>query len=426
MKESNERKDIIPNLSLLYFATALIALVSLYTTFEGMNLFLRTDMALVASSGVQISLYAVAWSIRLAKRYILGLLVIYILTAIVSIGFSYINFYNTFSREIKPFEIRRAAFDSTISIYARIDEQLLLSKGNALLIDSALTKYQLDELKGNSPIISGKIANHLYVKKVLSGASEIIKEWELKHNKKYQPGPGKGPLYNYISNKLQEVRIRSNELNVTMSSIHSLRNQLNPNSNATSNFKILAEAYGKIPWGIVKEFIGENIYKPLTLPSIEKFTEQFSSKQEEFSKFVIEAYTNFTGSKIIALILATILDLLIFIIAYAGRPSYFDKLSSKNKVPSFNEMRRIIRDISSGVAPIDSPNSPDSKKFINQFLKKVKNTIVYENDLTHGEKLFIQDVINHNCAKRLPENEKSNIIILDETFFHALLMENQV
>src|SRR5512147_3172668 len=77
----------------LFLASCLLALVSWYTTQQGMALYLSTWFALLASLGVQSALVMVAWLIGFTKSKRTLLIFVYVVTAIVSIAFSYVSLY---------------------------------------------------------------------------------------------------------------------------------------------------------------------------------------------------------------------------------------------------------------------------------------------------------------------------------------------
>ena len=57
-----------PMVQALFVASCLLAIVSWYTTFEGMRLYLSVWFAVLASIGVQTALVLVAWLIGFTRR----------------------------------------------------------------------------------------------------------------------------------------------------------------------------------------------------------------------------------------------------------------------------------------------------------------------------------------------------------------------
>src|ERR1700734_4394213 len=90
-----------PMVQALFVASCLLSIVSWYTTFEGMRLYLSVWFSVLASIGLQTALVLVAWLIgfsssagsnasatrHMGRRALL--IGVYIVTAVVSIAFSY-------------------------------------------------------------------------------------------------------------------------------------------------------------------------------------------------------------------------------------------------------------------------------------------------------------------------------------------------
>ncbi len=108
----------------LFVASCLLSIVSWYTTFEGMRLYLSVWFSVLASIGLQTALVLVAWLIgfssslgssssgtrQLGRRALL--IGVYIVTAIVSIAFSYTSLYTWFSARERPATIERKLYDA--------------------------------------------------------------------------------------------------------------------------------------------------------------------------------------------------------------------------------------------------------------------------------------------------------------------------
>ena len=106
-----------PMVQALFVASCLLSVVSWYTTFEGMRLYLSVWFSILASLGIQTALVLVAWligfssSIRQHGRRPL-LIGVYIVTALVSIAFSYSSLYTWFSARERPAAIERKLYDA--------------------------------------------------------------------------------------------------------------------------------------------------------------------------------------------------------------------------------------------------------------------------------------------------------------------------
>ena len=129
---SNSESVSRPMVQALFVASCLLSIVSWYTTFEGMRLYLSVWFSVLASIGLQTALVLVAWLIGFsssATRHIgrRALLIgVYIVTAIVSIAFSYTSLYTWFSARERPATIERKLYDA-LNVSAGQTSKLLTS-----------------------------------------------------------------------------------------------------------------------------------------------------------------------------------------------------------------------------------------------------------------------------------------------------------
>src|SRR5712691_5886672 len=115
----------------LFVATCLLSIVSWYTTEQGMALYLSVWFALLASLGVQGALVIVAWLIGVtrSRRTLLG--VVYVMTAMVSIAFSYVSLFTWFSARERPAEVQRKLYDELSSSLGKTQELVATATAEA-------------------------------------------------------------------------------------------------------------------------------------------------------------------------------------------------------------------------------------------------------------------------------------------------------
>ncbi len=120
---SNVTKPMVKG---LFIATCLLSIVSWYTTEQGMALYLSVWFALLASLGLQGALVLVSWLIGLSKSRRTLLMVVYAITAAVSIAFSYVSLYTWFSSRERPAAVERKLYDELSSSLGKT-QQLVAS-----------------------------------------------------------------------------------------------------------------------------------------------------------------------------------------------------------------------------------------------------------------------------------------------------------
>src|SRR5262252_1228953 len=115
-----------PIVKSLFVASCLLSIVSWYTTEQGMALYLSTWFAVLASLGIQTALVFVAWLIGFTKAKRALLVVVYVITAMVSIAFSYVSLFTWFSARERPMQVERKLYD-TLNETADRASQILAS-----------------------------------------------------------------------------------------------------------------------------------------------------------------------------------------------------------------------------------------------------------------------------------------------------------
>ena len=133
-----------PLVALLFVASCLLSVVSWYTTQQGMALYLSPWFAVLASLGVQSALVLVAWLIGFnATRR--GLLVaVYVVTALVSITFSYVSLFTWFSARERPATIERRLYDALNGACGLLASTLRSHRSSGLYVTCGLMRIRPD------------------------------------------------------------------------------------------------------------------------------------------------------------------------------------------------------------------------------------------------------------------------------------------
>src|SRR5262245_30374572 len=106
----------------LFVASCLLSVVSWYTTQQGMALYLSPWFALLASLGVHAALVLVAWPIGFNRTQRALLVTVYVITALVSIAFSYVSLFTWFSVRERPATIERRLYDALVAAAGKSQE----------------------------------------------------------------------------------------------------------------------------------------------------------------------------------------------------------------------------------------------------------------------------------------------------------------
>ena len=115
----------------LFVSSCLLSLVSWYTTQQGMALYLSPWFAFVASLGVQSALVLVAWLVGVSEGRRGLLVAVYVVTAVISIFFSYASLHTWFAARERPAEVERRLYDALTAAATRGEAELTAAVAEA-------------------------------------------------------------------------------------------------------------------------------------------------------------------------------------------------------------------------------------------------------------------------------------------------------
>ena len=91
---------------MIYLGTLLLSVLSFYTTYKGLGIVLDERMAMVGSLGLQIVLLGIAWSLMKFRERRGTYILVFGVTAIFSIFFSYVNFDTALQDKTRSANVR--------------------------------------------------------------------------------------------------------------------------------------------------------------------------------------------------------------------------------------------------------------------------------------------------------------------------------
>ena len=195
---SNTSSDLTgvsrPMVKALFIASCLLSFVSWYTTFEGMSLYLSAWFSALASIGLQTALVLVAWLIgfsssgkELGRRSML--VGVYVVTAIVSIAFSYTSLYTWFSARERPATIERRLYDALNDSAGQVQKTLT----------SAINEQQKHVLALEEMTVAEKTHGHISraqdADPYLAGVRATVAREAQTYAEGYKEGSGEGIRY---------------------------------------------------------------------------------------------------------------------------------------------------------------------------------------------------------------------------------------
>jgi hypothetical protein len=350
----------------LFVASCLLSIVSWYTTQQGMALYLSPWFSFLASLGIQSALVLVAWLVGL-NRSGRGLLVaVYVVTGIVSVAFSYVSLYTWFSARERPAMVERRLYDQLTAAAGRSQE--LLAAAVAEGQKHALALEEMTAVERSHGYVSRAQDADPYLARI----REAVAREAQTYDQAYREGQGPGLRYTAFERYAQLARQTVARLQQAQQGVAELGTSLKPLDPTESQLRRFRQVYDAIPWNDVKETLHSADLELPQVPTYSEFVDRSATGQEELLIAFGELVEAPTGRHITALALATFIDVVVFLLAYASGPFFFGSPEQ--------------RWVSAG-ATLDAT---DERAFLRGFLRKLSPgdrgaPLVAADDLSPGE-----------------------------------------
>ena len=373
----------------LFVVSVLLSVVSWYTTFEGMALYLSRWFALLASLGVQGALLFTAWLLGSYRARRTQILVVYSITALVSVAFSYVSLYTWFAQRERPALVQRQLFDRLSSIAQQADETLTAASGEARKHVIALE--EMTEAEKRVGYLAKAVDADPYLAKVREAVAQEAQGRE---------GSGEGARYSAFARYARLAQQTQAQIDGARQGLAQWRIRARPTDASTEQLRGFHAAYDGIPWAEVTTTLHNGtIARPL-VPSLTEFVDQTGSGQEDLMLAFTELFSAPTGRHVFSLALAAFIDVIIILIALVSSGAPESQWAS-------------------GAAALDSL---DAQVFARDLLRKVQVAPgglarVPDNGLSPGETQLLLLLCNRGLA-----THGDGGFFLDPAY-HALLVE---
>ena len=392
-----------PIVKALFVASCLLSVVSWYTTQQGMSLYLSAWFAFLASLGIQSALVLVAWLVGFTRSRRALLIAVYILTATISIAFSYVCLYTWFSAKERPAVIERKLYDAINTSAGKAQE--LLAQGISEGQKHVLALGEMSRAEKSHGYISRAQDADPYLARV-RGA--VAREAET-YSTAYKEGAGEGLRYTAFDRYAKMAddslnRLRSAQL--ALSEFRTSLKPLDPTENQLRNFR---QVYDAIPWQEMKEIAHAEKFQLPVIPAYADFVDRSVTGQEDLLNAFSELFAAPTSRHLFAFALAAFIDVIVFLLAYASGPYFFGLPEEKW--------------FSAGA----SLDSSDDQIFVRNFLRKLMPSAqgmarVSSGDLTPGEQQFCLLLVSKGLAVQVREEDRLYFLLDQE--IHQRMVES--
>src|SRR5580700_9855341 len=311
-----------PMVQALFVASCLLSIVSWYTTFEGMRLYLSVWFSLLASLGMQTALVLVAWLIgfssslkHIGRRALL--IGVYIVTAIISIAFSYTSLYTWFSARERPATIERKLYDA-LNLSAGQTSKLLTSAIEEQQ-KHVLALQEMTEAEKTHGLISRAQDADPYLADIRAAVAREAQTYA----ENYKEGAGSGVRYSAFDrySKLAEQSLQRMQRSQT--ELATFVSNTKPLDATEKQLQAYQRVYDNVPWNDVEQTLHSGQLAKPPVPAYSDFVDRTVSGQEDLLVAFEELFTAPTARHVFALMLAAFIDVVVFLLAFATGPYFF-------------------------------------------------------------------------------------------------------
>ena len=355
-----------PIVKSLFVASCLLSIVSWYTTQQGMAVYLSTWFSLLASLGIQTALVFVAWLVGFTESKRSLLISVYVITAVVSISFSYVSLYTWFSARERPMQVERKLYDKLNETGDRTSQILA-----AAVAEGQKHVAALDEMTAAEKA-SGYISRAEDADPYLARIREAVAREARTYSASYREGSGEGLRYTAFDRYDKLARQSLERMEGAQRGVSGFRARLKPLDPTDQQLRDFRQVYDAIPWNDVEDAVHTAHLERPVPPNYTDYVDRTASGQEDLLVAFQELFTAPTIRHIFSLALAAFIDIVVFLLAYASGPYFFGSAEQHW--------------LAAGAAL----DSRDEQLFVRDFLRKLRPdprglTRVEADNLTPGE-----------------------------------------
>lgn len=311
-----------PMVKALFVASCLLSFVSWYTTFEGMSLYLSVWFSALASIGIQTALVLVAWLIGFSpttrdtgRRALL--IAVYVVTALVSIGFSYTSLYTWFSARERPAAIERRLYDALNDSAGQTQK----------LLTSAVAEQQKHVLALEEMTTAEKTHGHISraqdMDPYLAGVRAAVAREAQTYADNYREGSGEGVRYSAFDRYTKLAQESLRHMQTSQQQLADFVSRSKPLDPTEKQLQSYRQVYDNLPWSDIESSLHAGTVPKPAVPAYSDFVDRTVSGQEDLLVAFQELFTAPTARHAFALALATFIDVVVFLLAFASGPYFF-------------------------------------------------------------------------------------------------------
>jgi hypothetical protein len=281
-----------------------------------MALYLSPWFSILASLGVQSALVLVAWLVGVTESRRGLLVAVYVVTAAVSIAFSYVSLHTWFASRERPATIQRSLYDALGAAAGKSQEVLTAAVAEGERHVLALQEMTVAEKA------HGYISRAVDQDPYLARVREAVAREAASYGTAYPEGQGPGLRYTAFDRHASLARQTLARLQAAERAVAGFRAALKPLDPTEQQLRAFHQAFDAIPWADVRETVHAEVTVP-AVPAYSEFVDRAATSQEDLVIAFTEIFTAPTSRHVLAFALAAFIDLVVFLLAYASGPFFF-------------------------------------------------------------------------------------------------------
>ena len=306
-----------PIVQALFVSSCLLSIVSFYTTEQGMAMYLSPWFSFLAALGVQTSLVMVAWLVGFTRTGRTLLVTVYVITAVISVAFSYVSLHAWFTAKERPALMQRQLYDELNAVAAKTEGVLAeaSAKGQRYVL-------ALDEMT-KAERTHGHISRAQDADPYLNSIRQAVAREAATYAASYREGGGEGVRYTAFDRYTKLTQKTVEDAERARQAIAAWRaGGARPSTGTEEQLRRFHEVYDATPWGSVEQLLGQKMDRP-ALPNYAQYVEAASSGQEDLMRAFEELFTAPTARHVMCLLLAAFIDLIVFLLAFSSGPYFY-------------------------------------------------------------------------------------------------------
>jgi hypothetical protein len=298
----------------LVASSVVLSVVSWYTTWQGMALYLSPWLSILASLGIQSALVLVAWLTGFARERRALLVAVYACTALVSIAFSYVSLCTWFSARERPAAIERRLYDALDDVAGRSREILASAIAEGEKHAATLEEMAAAERAHGYASRAGDADPWLArVRRAVADEARSLPQ-------AYAEGAGAGPRYTAFDRYADQARRTVARLRASEKSLADVRASAKPLEPADSQLRAFRRVFDAIAWEEAEDTLHAGPLVRPVVPAYSDFVDRAASSQED----LLVAFSDLFGApgarQLTALALAAFIDVVVYLLAWATGP----------------------------------------------------------------------------------------------------------